>query len=354
MDSTVLLERRLRSHRLTAPAATPVDAATHLLAVQAQDFAGGRWALGVRTRGATTLSAVDAAFDRGLLVRSWTMRGTLHIVPARDLGWLLAVTAERQHRGAAGVHRREGIDADELRRAERLALGALAGGGRLTRDELFGVLSAGGVDTAGQRGYHLLVALSLRAGIVLGPVVPKAGGLSREQYVVRADEWLPDAAAPAEPVAEMFVRYVAGHGPADVRDFAWWSGLPLTVARAAAEAAGDRVRVVSEHPLPLYVATGAAPRRSPSAPQLIALPPFDEYYLSYADRTRACAPEDAARVGPGSNGMVRAVLLERGVVAGTWLPGRSAEGSGAAQAFRPVDAGQLDAALARHRAFVTG
>lgn len=353
MHTDAILERRLRSHRLTAPARTPVDAAVHMLAVQAQDFAGGRWALGVRTRGATTLARVDAAFDRGELVRSWTMRGTLHIVAARDLAWLLSITAERQQRTAAGVHRREGIDAGELRRAERLALDALAGGGRLTRDELFAVLDGGGVVTAGQRGYHLLGALALRGTVCLGPVVPRERGLTREQYVMRTDEWIPDAATPPDPVAEMFVRYIASHGPAGARDFAWWSGLPITVARAAADAAGDRVTVVAQHPEPTWVAT-PAPRRSPSAPDVQLLPPFDEYYLSYADRTVACDPAVGARVGPGSNGMVRALVLDRGRVAGAWMPGKAASGASAVELFDPVDEIALEAALDRYTAFVGG
>jgi hypothetical protein len=305
----------------------------------------------VRTRGAPTVRAVDDAFDRGELVRSWTMRGTLHIVPARELAWLLALTGERQHRAAAGVHRREGIDAGELRRAEAAALAALAGAGRLTRTELFAALDGGGVDTAGQRGYHLLVALSVRGVVCLGPVVPRADAPTREQYVVRSDEWIPDAAAPVAPAAEMFARYIAGHGPAGVRDFAWWSGLPITVARAAADAAADRVTRVAEHPEPLFVAAGSAPRRSGGS-ELLALPPFDEYYLSYADRTLACDPGDAARVGPGANGMVRAVVVERGRVAGTWLPARSSDGASAVSAFRPLDVAAVESALTRHAAFM--
>lgn len=353
MQVDAILERRLRAHRLTAPARTPVDAAAHLLAVQAQDFAGGRWALGVRTRGAPTLADVDAAFDRGTLVRSWTMRGTLHIVPARDLPWLLAVTGERQFRGAAGVHRREGIDAAELARAERLALAALAGGERLTRTELFATLDRGGVTTSGQRGYHVLVALALRGAVCLGPVVPRPGAIAREQYIVRSDEWLPSPHEPADGIADLFVRYLDGHAPASVRDFAWWSGLPVTLARQAADAAGERVRVVAEHPEPQYAPAGQAPRRSPAAADVVVLPLFDEYYLSYADRTLACTPEDAARVGPGANGMVRALVLDRGRVAGAWTTSRATSGASAVELFAPVDGEALARALERYASFVS-
>ncbi|HWI31728.1 MAG TPA: winged helix DNA-binding domain-containing protein [Microbacterium sp.] len=353
-----LIERRLRSHRLSAPAGTIAEAAEHMLATQGQEFWGGRWALAARTRGAPSVRDVDAAFDRGEIVRSWTMRGTIHVIPARDLAWVLSLTGERQSRAAAAVRRAEGIDADEIAKAERAAMSALRGGNRLTRKELFAVLDLSGVSTAAQRGYHLLVALSLRGLVCQGPVVPRDGGPSRDQYVVRTDEWVPAQASPADPLAEFFVRYIASHGPAGARDFAWWSGLPLGVARAAADAASDRLSVAFDDREPLYVAAGAAPRRTSAAPEVLALPPFEEYYLSYADRTLACAPEFAARIGPSMNGIVRPILVARGEVVGVWTHslavGRHTDApvpellaSGAA-----TDA-EIAAALDRYRDFIT-
>lgn len=374
MNRARVIQRRLRSHRLSAPAPTITAAAEHMLATQGQEFWGGRWALAARTKGDPTVRQVDAAFDRGEIVRSWTMRGTIHVIPARDLAWVLSVTAERQHRSAAGVHRAEAIDGDELAKAERLAVAALAGGNRLTRKELFAVLEEGGVSTDRQRGYHLLVALSLRTVVCQGPVVPRESGPTREQYIVRTDEWVTDAAFPGDPLAEFFTRYIASHGPAGVRDFAWWSGLPLGVSRAAAEAASDRVSVVDDaRSEPVYVAAGTAPRRSAAAHDVLALPPFEEYYLSYADRTVPCAPEFLAHVGPGMNGIVRPILVAHGEVVGVWahsvavgrhgdapVPELFARGArvskpgvwGGAPLGTATDA-EIGAALDRYRDFIT-
>jgi hypothetical protein len=352
-----VLAQRLRSHRLTARAASATDAAAHMLATQAQDFGGGRWALAVRTRGEPTVHDVDAVFDRGDLVRSWTQRGTIHIVPAADLAWMLSLTADRQLRAAAATHRREGIDDGELARAERAVRAALRGGGRLTRAELFDVLRVAGVTVAGQRGYHLLCALSLRGVVCQGPLVPREGGPTREQHIVLCEEWIADAASPADPSAELFARYIDGHGPATVRDFAWWSGLPLGASRSAAEAASDRVRVIAGDPEPQYEAT-VAPRRTAGAPTVIALPPFDEYYLSYADRATACTPEIAAAVGPGRNGMVRPILVARGEVVGVWAHslavGRHAHDP-VPELLAPGAAtdAEIADALARYRRFIT-
>jgi hypothetical protein len=76
----------------------------------------------------------------------------------------------------------------------------------------------------------------------------------------------------------------------------------------------DRVDDVGEG----LFAASSTPRRSPKAADAFALPAFDEYYISYADRTTVCAPEHLAAVGPGKNGMVRATLIERGRVIGAW------------------------------------
>lgn len=355
MDIARLRSARLRSHRLSAPAATVADAAAHMLAVQAQEFWGGRWALASRTRRTHRLSEVDAAFDTGVLVRAWTQRGTLHIIPACDLSWVLSLTGQRQLRQAAAVRRREGIDADVLHRAEQLARAALRGGGRLTRRDFAAVLETGGVPTAGQRGYHLIVALALRGIVCWGPVVPRGDAPTREQYVVLCDEWIRDAAAPADPLAELFIRYIDGHGPADAADFAWWAGVPLGTARRAAEAAASRLDEVDAG---VFVAR-RRPRRSPSVAEVIALAPFDEYYISYADRTPVCPPEAAALVGPGRNGLVRPILLARGVVAGAWSHSKAAGRHTDEPIAEPavpdaVPDADITAALARYTAFIAG
>lgn len=359
MDAAATRHARLRSHRLSAPTRTIVDAATHMLATQAQEFWGGRWALASRTVGAPSVRAVDAAFDRGEIVRSWTMRGTIHIIPPRDLAWVLSLTGERQFRAAARIREREGIDADVLARAEGIARATLGGGNRLSRKELFDVWEGSGVSTAGQRGYHLLVALSVRGIVCQGPVVPRESGPSRDQYIVLLEEWVKDAASPDDPAAEMFARFIASHGPAGARDFAWWSGLPLGVSRAAAEAASGRLEIVADDGEPQYVAAGTAPRRAAIAPDVFALPPFEEYYLSYADRTVPCAPEFLAQIGPSLNGIVRPILVARGEVVGVWTHsvavGRHADDP-VPTLFAPGAASdaEISAALDRYRAFITG
>lgn len=355
MEISALRAERLRSHRLTAPAPTPADAARHLLAVQAQEFWAGRWALAARSAGAPTLRQIDRLFDRGVLVRAWTQRGTLHVVPAEDLGWMLQVTGERQLKAAAPRYRELGLGAEEHARVERAVMSALAGGNELTRAELFALVDSAGIDPAGQRGVHAVQHLALRGLICQGPVVHREGAVAREQRFVRVDEWTASGASPADPAAEMFARYAIGHGPVTAEDFAWWAGVTLAVARAAAAAgAGDeRLRKVEEGRF-----IGAPrPRRRSATASVHALGSFEEFYISYQDRSPVGSDEVRRRIGPGKNGMVRPVIVRDGEIVGAWAQstavGRHADDP-TVEMFDDVDADAVRAALARYAAFVTG
>ncbi|WP_194420122.1 winged helix DNA-binding domain-containing protein [Microbacterium abyssi] len=355
MEPHALRAERLRSHRLTAPARSVADAARHLLAVQAQEFWAGRWALAARTSTAPTLRAVDRLFNRGVLIRAWTQRGTLHILPAEDLAWVLAVTGERQLRMAAPRYRELGLGPEELLTVERVLTGALRGGNAMTRAQLFAVLANAGIDPTGQRGLHAVQNLALRGIVCQGPVVPRPEGASREQLFVLAQEHIGASAAPAAPAAEMFARYIVGHGPATAEDFAWWAGITLGTARAAASVPDERIHEVDEG----VFAARTRPRRSPRAASVIALGPFEEYYISYQDRSVACPPEHLAAVGPGKNGMVRPIIVSGGVVVGTWRHstaiGRHADDP-VPELLTPGAASDEDvaAALDRYAAFITG
>jgi len=108
---------------------------------------------------------------------------------------------------------------------------------------------------------------------------------------------------------------------------------------------------------PLYHCRSRASRRLPSAPRVIALPPFEESYISYADRTVACPAHLLGEVGPARNGIVRPILVAAGEVVGVWstslAAGRHARLPGA-RVLVPdrVEASEVDAALARFSHFL--
>jgi hypothetical protein len=244
--------------------------------MQAQDFGAAKWAVGLRTRG-TTDATIETAIANREFLRSWPMRGTLHFVAPEDLAWMLELTAERTIRGAATRLGQLGIDDRALARARELAVEHLAGGRVLDRPSLQSAFEAGGLDTSGQRGTYFLWHLSISRVIVFGPRIGKLHSF------VLLDEWVtqPRRLERDEALAEFARRYFTSHGPATVRDFAWWSSLTLADARRGLSIARDTLDALVVDGTEYFLARDARSATS----GLHLLPGFDEYILGYQDRS---------------------------------------------------------------------
>jgi Winged helix DNA-binding domain len=308
---------RLVAQRVAGPqAATCAEAVRWLTAVQAQQLPGALTSVAVRTAEGTRTD-VEAALDAGEVVRSWPMRGTLHLVAAEDLGWLLDLLAPRVLSMVTGRRAELGLDAGQYERALDLAEGALSGGRRMRRNDLLAVWEDAGLSTAGQRGAHLLGQLAQTGAICLGPMD------GAEQLFVLTDEWIRKSRRLErdEALTELAKRYFSSHGPATVADLARWASLRITEARAAlaavrSELVGLDVDGVEHFLDPETPDLLAACRKE--ARGLFLLPGFDEFVLGYGDRGAVLAPEFADRIVPGGNGMFRATVVHDGRILGTW------------------------------------
>ncbi|WP_088997544.1 winged helix DNA-binding domain-containing protein [Micromonospora echinaurantiaca] len=302
----------LRPHPAAAPA-TVADVVQWFGAMQAQDLASGMWSLGVRLPGHDH-AAVHAALERREALRTWPMRGTVHLVPPRDARWMLELTGVRSLAGAATRWAQLGLSEADAERAVEVLGGALAGGGRLTRAECLATLEAAGIATSGQRGYHLLWYASVRGVTCLAPNV------GTEQTFALLDEWAPQPHRPDrdEALATLAHRYIRSHGPVTAREFAGWTGLTLTDARRGFAAAGDAlapVLVDGEAAVVDPVLLDTAPRR---VDDVLVLPGFDEYLLGYRDRSLMVDPAHVKAIVPGGNGVFQATIVRAGRVVGTW------------------------------------
>lgn len=319
-----LLQWRMRSQLLIEPAGTISAAVSRMLAVQSQDLAAGRYAVAQRASKQCTRAEVDAEFNAGAIVRAWTMRGTLHICAAEDFHWLIAVTRERTVAALASQRGKLGITATDSGRAEKIIGEHLQEHGCASRSELLRQLADHGVNVEAQRGYHLLMAAVLDGLMCLGPV-PAASGLSAQNFVL-ADAWIKHPRTVAYPIQELVMRYLGGHAPASARDIAWYTGQTLTSIRQAIARLGDQLAAAAhnERGEELYAAASqmelweAQKQHSLGQLPLRLLGPFDEYYLSYADRSPVADDAVRSQIGPGSNGMVKAFWLRQGRAAGPW------------------------------------
>ncbi|MFF0988434.1 winged helix DNA-binding domain-containing protein [Kocuria nitroreducens] len=356
----VLGDREIGLARLAAqglarpPDAAPEDIVRSLGAVQAQDLPGALVSVGLR-RGAGT-AGLREAFDASRIVRTWPMRGTLHLVPAEELRAWLAVLGPRTVSSTAGRRRELGID-ERLHAARETALTALRHGPQ-PRERLHAAWDEVGLLGAPGRAYHLMLALHLDASLCMGPLA----GDARDQLVVPVADWIPDAEdEPGHPAADAGVppvvvrwvrRYLRSHGPASVADAARWAALPRSTVRAAVGLLDDVVAVRDRGGQELWCAPevledAVHPGRRAAGVHL--LPPFDEYVLGYGDRSHVLAGQHAARIVPGANGVFKPTVVAGGRIVGTW--GRSRRASSPGLVLEPFEEFSATRRRAAERAF---
>ncbi len=285
-------------------------------AVQAQDLASAMWSLGLRLPGSTAQDIHDA-LERREALRTWPMRGTVHLVPPRDARWMLEVMGVRALAGAQARRDNLGLSEELADRAVDVLGAALAGGGRLTRARCLEVLAEAGISGAGQFGYYLLWYASQRGVTCVAP------NIGTEQTFVLLAEWAPNPHRPdrEEALATIALRYFRSHGPTTRQDFAGWTGLTATDAKLGIAAAGDAVATVSVDGKELHVDPALLDARKDAgdaSDELMALPGFDEYLLGFKDRSLMVADEHKQAIIPGGNGIFQATIVRNGKVIGTW------------------------------------
>ena len=215
--SVIAAQRLVRQRLVESPFRTPAAVVAWLGGVQAQDYAGAKWSIGLRLPGSTDAD-VERAVAEGALVRTWAMRGTLHFLAAEDVRWLVSALAP----GIIARNRRRyeqlGLASDVFARSNRAIEGALVGHKRLTRAELAQALEQTGIAAGGQRLPYFLQRASLDGVACHGPAH------DGEPTFVLQHEWLPQGRPlnRDDALATLATRYFAGHGPATWRDFAWW------------------------------------------------------------------------------------------------------------------------------------
>jgi hypothetical protein len=332
-----LLERRLASQWIAvARGARPADVVAHFGAMQAQDYLGALWAVGMRLGDGAREAGVEAALADRSIVRTWPMRGTLHFVAAEDARWIVELLATRMVPRAGARFRALGIDEAQVKRARRILTKRLADG-PMTRPAVYAALDRGGVATAGQRGIHVLWRLAHDTVLCFGPRQGK------QQTFALFEQWLPDSKSKPgdESLAELAVRYFASHGPATVADFAWWSGLRRSEVQHAIALAGRRLEEVVVDGTSHWSEAGA-PAPASVRGHADLLPAFDEFLVGYADRTAALDAEHAKHVNWGG-GILNPAILVDGRIAGTW---KRRIGRGGVH-FAPEPFARLPAAKAR-------
>ena len=275
--------------------------------IQAQDFGQAKWAIGVRGRKVTEAD-VDAAYNKGRILRTHVLRPTWHFVLPSDIRWMLVLTAPRIRLFCQPHHRKLGIDAAVLRKSRKVLVEALEGGKALTRSEIAALFRRGKINTEDIRMGFLLMDAELEGLICSGPRKGK-------QFTYALLEERAPAArvlSSEEALEELASRYFRSRGPATAADFAWWSGLTITQAKRGLEMVkGGLESAMVEGTAYWFEKRGGA---AVAAPPVLLLPAFDEYTVAYKDRALVVAAE---YVKMSSHGL-KPMVLVNGRMAGSW------------------------------------
>jgi hypothetical protein len=319
-----VLAWRVGRHRLAAPTGDPVEVSGALAGVQCQVMTSAQQVLAVRCGDPAGIDLDRLLWRDRALVKTWAMRGTLHVLPAAEWRTWVAVLRTREWRITPGWVKYHGITKAELDAVTEAIPEALAGD-PLTRDEL--------ADRVAAITGHAHLGEQLRSGwaAVFKPAANRGllcQGPPRGSNVTFTDpdRWLGTAGGtgpdpdPDDATAAVLARFLDIYGPATREDLARWLGVTPKAARLALAAHADglaEVRVEG-HAAWMTPAGAAAAAEAGPAEGVYLLPGFDPYVLAPISHRAHTIPEGRVEQVSRAAGWISPVLLVDGRIAGTW------------------------------------
>lgn len=314
--AAAVTHRRLVNQYLAPGTAlgTPADVVSRLGAVQAQDYLGAKWAVAQRTQSATD-DVVEQAVIDGTILRTHVLRPTWHFVTPADIRWMLALTGKRVSAAMAYYDRTMGLDDSIFRRSNRAIAKVLSMGEHLTRSELLRGLKRSGIDLSSpQRLAHLMMRAELDAIVCSGvrhgkhstyalleQRVPSAPSIDRDEALFRLTR-----------------LYFATRGPAAASDFVWWSGLTMTDVKRGIEAVGASLITETIDGTTYWSSESVAGATAQGPVPGYLLPNYDEYFVSYKNRSIIGERLKSAKVDSPTISLLGNGIVLDGQLVGAW------------------------------------
>jgi hypothetical protein len=289
---------------------SPDEIVSWMGAMQAQDYPMSKWAIGVRLPGSTDQS-IEQTINQGKIIRMHMMRPTWHLVSSKDVRWLLALTAPHLFKSMRSRWKALGLVEKDFKRTNSIIEKSLNKNKLMTRAEVVDALHKNKINPDTLQLIHIMFNAELSGIICSGPMRGK-----QFTYAL-LEERIPGTTSLKrdEALAELAARYFTSHGPASVQDFKWWSGLPAALAQRAVEMIKSKLKEIKTSTQTLMYAESGfyEPRIKP----VYFLPAFDEFMISYKDRSASIAPRFIGKAIT-SNGIFRPIIVRNGQVIGTW------------------------------------
>ncbi|HYO43427.1 MAG TPA: winged helix DNA-binding domain-containing protein [Candidatus Limnocylindrales bacterium] len=313
---------RLRRQHLEAPAPREafLDVIRDHVGIQAQVMSSAELSLGARVAGLERIDVGRALWEQRTLVKTWAMRGTLHLVAAAELPELVAALGTRLNWLKPVWLRYFGVTADQMRRLQD-AIGEVLTDRPMTRTDLAAALAAQLGDPAfagkvtGSWGTFLKPAAA-RGLLCFGP------DEGRNVTFVNPAAWLGVEVPASDPeaIGAILERHLAAFPGATMGELARWWGVQPGGLRVPVARLGDRLTMVGLEGAKAYVRTADLYALASAEPGTTVrlLGGFDPYTLSIQKEAEPLLPLARRPLVSRQAGWISAVLLVGGRVAGTW------------------------------------
>lgn len=307
MTTADILSMRLKNQQLSNSSINnPAELVSWLGAIQSQDLPSAKWALHLRT--CATIDQINKTYDDGEILRTHVMRPTWHLINTEDILWMQQLTSQRVLTTMRTYYRNFGID-------EKLILNSIKTlekeltGNFLTRREIGEIFKKNGLNWKENGLAHIMGIAEAKNVITSGPM--KGNQTSYALFNKRVTNAF--VLSKEDAIAELVKRYFQSHGPALLKDFAWWSGLTVKDALYGIE---KNKNIVSE------IVDSKAYYFFPSAykatENIFLLPNYDEYVVAYADREILNDNVNKSKLDARQNSLFNNVVIINGKVEGIW------------------------------------
>ncbi|PKA16735.1 winged helix DNA-binding domain-containing protein [Leptospira haakeii] len=309
----IALTRLKHLNVLNSMYSSPEKLVQDLVAIQGQDYAASKWAIGLRAPGLNE-EDIESAFLDKKIIRSWPLRGTLHVVSAKDIYWLLDLLGPPTISKYAAHYKKIELDPKVLKKCYSILSKNLANQNFLTRKEISSILEKSGIITNTTRLSHILQRAGLEGLICFGPRRDK------DFTYTLIEEWIPKIKKVIKPKEEALYhltkQYFDTRAPATLADFVWWSGLNVKDAKAGVESFGSKLTSFQKDDQIYYI-----PKKmnivEKDSDTLFLLPAFDEFLLAFTDRKDCMDPPPKRLLTPADD-LFRPTLVINGWVSGIW------------------------------------
>jgi len=312
MTLTEISSCRLFSQKIASTEFTsPKEVVGWMGAMQAQDFAMAKWAVGLRLLNPTN-AKIEKALNEGEILRTHVMRPTWHFVASDDIYWLLDLTANKIKSSMKSRDKELELSEAIYTKCNNIIWQLLDGGIHLSREELAIAFNSANIKTDNNRLSHLMLRAELEGIVCSGQV-----NGNKQTYGLLCDR-VPHKKILSrdESLGELARRYFTSHGPATLQDFVWWSGLSVTDAKQGFEAVksgfiSETIDVVQ------YWFKDSISGMRMDRNSIYLLPAFDEFLISYRDRSASLSLMHHKKA-VSDNGIFRPVIVVGGQVTGLW------------------------------------